>query len=73
MVNMLKQPKPLWNLHENTFIIFFHHSEGKWLGYLSLLVKCGILVVFVTIVTANDNYTVWDCENLLFPIQMILS
>ena len=23
--------------------------------------------------TANDNYPVWDCENLTFPIQMQLS
>ena len=29
-VNMLKVPKHLWNLHESTFIIFFHHSEEKW-------------------------------------------
>ena len=31
-VNMLKGPEDLWNLHENTFIIFFNHSEGKWFG-----------------------------------------
>ena len=24
-VNMLKCPKDLWNLYENTFIIFFHY------------------------------------------------
>ena len=30
-VNMLKGPKHLGNLHEKTFIIFFDHSEGKWL------------------------------------------
>ena len=29
-VYMLKDPKHLWNLHESTFIKFFHHSEGNW-------------------------------------------
>ena len=28
-VKMLQRPKHLRNLHESTFIIFFHHSEGK--------------------------------------------
>ena len=28
IVNMLKRPKQYWNLHESTFIIFFHHSDG---------------------------------------------
>ena len=28
--------KHLWNLHDSTFIKFFHHSEGKWFEkYLS--------------------------------------
>ena len=31
-VNMLEGNKHLWNLLESTFIIFFAHSEGKWLG-----------------------------------------
>ena len=31
-VNMLKGTKHLWNLHESTFSIFFHHSEAKWFG-----------------------------------------
>ena len=31
-LNMLKGPKLLWNLHESTFNIFIHHSEGKWFG-----------------------------------------
>ena len=30
-VNTLKGPKQLWNLHESNFIIFFDHSEVKWL------------------------------------------
>ena len=29
-VNMLKGSKHLWNLHESTFIKFFHHSQEKW-------------------------------------------
>ena len=28
-VNMLKDPKYLCNLHESTFIIFFHHCSDK--------------------------------------------
>ena len=31
-VNMLIGPKHLWNMHENTLIILFHHSKGKWSG-----------------------------------------
>ena len=31
-VNMLKCLRQLWNLHESTFIIFFHHSQRKWFG-----------------------------------------
>ena len=31
-VNMWKYPKYLRNLHQSTFIIFFHHSDGSWLG-----------------------------------------
>ena len=31
-VNLLKCLKHFWNLHENTFIIFFNHSEEKWFG-----------------------------------------
>ena len=30
-VNMLNSTKHLYNLHESTFIIFFHHSERTWL------------------------------------------
>ena len=30
-VNMFKVPKHMWNLHETNFIIFFYHSEEKWL------------------------------------------
>ena len=31
-VNILKGSKHLWNLRESVFIIFFDHSERKWLG-----------------------------------------
>ena len=31
-VSMLKVPKGLWKMHENTFIRFFDHSEVKWHG-----------------------------------------
>ena len=32
IVNMLKGAKHLWNLHERTFISFFHHFWRKWFG-----------------------------------------
>ena len=28
----IKRPKNLWNLHESTFIMFFHHFRGSWFG-----------------------------------------
>ena len=31
-VNVLMGTKQLWKLHDKTFINFFYHSEGKWLG-----------------------------------------
>ena len=72
-VNMVNGPKDLWNLHDCSFIIFFHHSEGKWLGlYLpcwSLKSKGG----FGNTLTTDYKYPVPDCENLPFPIQMQLS
>ena len=69
-VNMLKGHKPLWNVHERTFIIFFQHSEGKWFGKISLLLKFEIIGVFVNILTVDYKHPIPDCENLLFPIQM---
>ena len=37
--NKLNVPKHFWNLHDSTFIIFFHHSEEKWFGkYLLCLI-----------------------------------
>ena len=78
-VNKLKGPKHLWNLYGSTFFIFFHDSEEKWfqkrLLYWSL--KSGVFVntliaLFVNTLTADCNYSVPDCENLPFPIQMQL-
>ena len=34
-VNMWKCPKYLQNLHETTFIMFFHHFERNWSGIVS--------------------------------------
>ena len=31
-LDMWKPPKFFWNLHESTFIMFFHHSQGSWFG-----------------------------------------
>ena len=40
---------------------------------VSPLVKSKISGVFVNILTADHKYHVWYCENLLLPIQTILS
>ena len=42
-------------------------------GKKSLLLNFEILVVFVKTITADDKYSVWDCENMKFPIQMEVS
>ena len=39
---------------------------------ISPLLNLEILGVLVNTLTANDNYPVWDCENLQFPSQMQL-
>ena len=57
-VNMLKGPRHWRNLHDSTFIIFFHHSGAKWFG---------------KDLSADDKYTVPDYENLQFPIEKQLS
>ena len=40
---------------------------------ISPLLKYEILGVFVNTLTADGKYTVPDCENLQFPIQMQFS
>ena len=32
VVNLVKGVKDGFNLHGSTFIIFFHHSQGNWVG-----------------------------------------
>ena len=72
-VNMLKGPKPLWSLHDRTFIIFFHHSGGNWIGIFFLIVICKIFGLFGNTMTADNKYSLRSSENLLQPIQMKLS
>ena len=72
-VNMLKYPKHLWNLYQNTFIIFFHHSGGEMIWKVSPLVKSEISGVFVNTLAADHKYPVLVCENMPLPIQTILS
>ena len=38
---------------------------------ISPLSVCEILGVFVNTLTADDQYPVWDCENLPPPLQML--
>ena len=46
---------------------------GDMIWKTSPLVKFEILRVFVNTLTVDHNYPVRDCENLLFPISLILS
>ena len=61
-VDMLKGPKHLSKMPETTFIIFFHP-----------LLKFEIMEVFLNTFTVNYKYPVQDCDNLRFPIPMLLS
>ena len=72
-VNMLKGSKHLWNLHETTFIIFFHYSEGEIIWKASPLLKFEMIGVFVKTWTADYKYPLSDFANFSFPIQMKLS
>ena len=68
IVNMLKSPKHLWNLHESNLIIFsitLKETDFK----TSVLVICEILGVFVTTLTADGKYPFWNCEKSWLPIQ----
>ena len=55
----------------------FHHIFSSLWGDMSwkvcLFVEFEILGVFVSTLTADHKYAVWDCENLPLPIEMILS
>ena len=55
----------------------FYHifgSLGREMTWkISPLLKFEKLGVFVNTLTADDNYPVWDCENLKFPVQLQLS
>ena len=75
-LNMLKDPKHLWNLDEGTFIIFFFFFSSLWeeiIWKTSPLSKFEILRSFANSMTADEKYPVSGCENFQFPIQMQLS
>ena len=38
-VNIIKVAKLCWNLHDSTFIIFFHSSERNWIAKLLILIS----------------------------------
>ena len=68
-VKMLKGLNHLWNLHESIFSSLW----GEIIWKITLLLEFEILGVFVDTLTADERCAVPECENLQFPIQMILS
>ena len=71
-VNMPKCPRHCWNLHCSSFIIFYHHYEGKKLENVSFG-DIWNLRLFVNILTANHKYSLCNKENLQESLQMLLS
>ena len=57
-----KGTKHCWNLNLTPFATFIDHCEGNWLGG-----------IFVTILAADDKYSLLKRDNLRQPIQMQLS
>ena len=55
------------------FCYFFSSLLGKLIWKMFPLVLGEILGMFVNILTADDKYSVQNCENLQLPIQMQLS
>ena len=66
--NIVNGPKGCWNLHDSTFIIFIIYSEENW-----VLVICRILGLFLSTLTADDEYSLLNRDNLRQPIAMQLS
>ena len=61
--------KSQWERFDHVFLSFW----GKLIWKISPLALGEILGVFVSTLTADGKYPVWDCENLPLPIQMQLS
>ena len=56
--------------------LFYHIFSSLWeeiIRKISRLLKIEILGGFVNRLTADDKYSVWDCENVQFPIPRELS
>ena len=68
---MVNKPKYICNLEESTFTIFIDQCERRWKK--SLLVLCKILRLFFNTLTADDKYSVLNRDNLMQPIQILLS
>ena len=69
----LKVPKHFWYLHESTFIIIFHHFEGKGFGkylpYLSLrslgcLLTHGLPITSILFRTLRISSSPFKCDYL---------
>ena len=79
-VNMLKCPKHLWNLHGSSFIIFFHHAEGKgfrkYLPDLSLKSKAcllthGLLITSIFFQDVRIRRSIFKCYYLKNPEHLL--
>ena len=71
--NKLNVPKHLWNLHDSTFIIFFHHSEEKWFGnYLPdwSLISQGCLLTHRLLIT-SILFRITGISRLLFKCNSL--
>ena len=63
-VNMLKDPKRLWNLYDCTLTNFFDISGGTLNWKMPLLAMCEILGVFANTLTADGTYFLCNSQNL---------
>ena len=69
----VKGPQALVESAWQDFYHIFSSLWGELIRKISPLLMWEILGVFVNTLTADDKYTVRDCENVNLPIQMQLS
>ena len=75
-VNMLLSPKKLlktsskncWNLQKNTFLLYFCHYKLNWVSK-SQFCPDEILALLAKTLTAVDEYSRYNTENLPLPIK----
>ena len=68
-----KRPQALLKSASQTLYHIFQSLPWKLSWKKFLLLTCQILGLFVTTLTTDENYPVLNRENLMIPIQMVLS